>query len=95
MPRSIQTRILNANAHALGDEYYRKLSVSSRAGYPDSSCRELALSYKMALEDLQAHLATLPNEPEVALLAEATERYIALVNLDLEAFDKSDLAGLK
>ena len=49
----------------------------------------------MALEDLQAHLSTLPNEPEVALLAEATERYIALVNLDLEAFDKSDLAGMK
>ena len=90
MPRSPQTRLLTANAHALGDEYYRSLSVATRAGELDPACLDLAFAYKKALEELRAHLSTLENQPEVTLLTEATERYIALIHKDFEVYQIKD-----
>jgi uncharacterized protein (TIGR00255 family) len=47
----------------------------------------------MALEDLQAHLSTLPNEPEVALLAEKTDIVEEIVRF--RAHDQAFLGFLR
>jgi hypothetical protein len=95
MPRSAHTRYLTANAHAVGDQYHRTLAAMTRVGELDAKWLDLAFSYRTALEDLQAHLLTLESEPEVELLTEATERYLALIHLDIEAYGTNHSSGAK
>jgi hypothetical protein len=88
MPRSQRTLELNANAHRLGDEYYRhlkKVGWSDRGIDPE--CVTLARAYLDALETFRTHLSTLAHGEEVDVLMHTTEGHIELVNGDLERFE--------
>ena len=67
MPRSSHTLRLSSAAHSLGDDYYRRLTISNRSeANADPELIKLANAYKDALEKLRAHIDTLRDGDETA-----------------------------
>ena len=89
MPRSSHTLHLSSAAHSLGDDYYRRLTISNRSeANADPELIKLANAYKDALEKLRAHIDTLRDGDETDALRASTRRFIELVNRDLQRFNK-------
>jgi hypothetical protein len=94
MPRSSHTLRLSSAAHSLGDDYYRRLTISNRTETSaDPELVKLANAYKDALEELRAHIDTLVDGEETAALQVSTKRFIELVNRDLERFNGNHTDG--
>ena len=94
MPRSSHTLRLSSAAHSLGDDYYRRLTISNRTeANADPELIKLANAYKDALEKLSAHIDTLQDGDETAALRVTTKRFIELVNSDLQRFDGNHTDG--
>lgn len=86
MPRSPQTLLLNSAAHALGDEYYRRLTSSIRTeANSDPELIRIARDYLRALEKLREHLEMLTSDPETSALKKSTQRYIDFVRKDIRS----------
>ena len=91
MPRSPRTYQLHANAHKMGDEYYRYLESNCQSETVENDeCIERAKTYMQALETLRSHLLTLDfDDPHVAGLIQTTEGHISLVQTDLLHFQNA------
>lgn len=88
MPRSSHTLLLSSAAHSLGDDYYRRLTLSNLSeADTDPELLKLANAYKDALEKLREHLVSLDDGDEVAVLRVNTNRFIELVKGDIQRFE--------
>ena len=94
MPRSSHTLHLSSAAHSLGDDYYRRLTISNRSeANADPELIKLANAYKDALEKLRAHVDTLQDGDETDALRASTRRFIELVNRDLQRYNGKQVNG--
>src|SRR5687768_8916447 len=97
MPRSPQTLLLTSAAHALGDDYYRRVTNSILSNTKaDPELIGLARNYLDALEKLRAHLQMLRFDPHLSTLRRSTQQYIDFVTGDIlsyEALEKSQFDG--
>ena len=83
------TRELYAEAHRLGDLYYRQAGQCIRtSGHINSDCRQTGSHYLDALERLLAHLTTVGQSRDVEQMRDLTAGYIDIVKGELVSEDE-------
>ena len=75
---------LYAEAHRLGDDYYKLASFRIRTnGHLDDDCRTAADRYLSALTELRSHLDSAEQTGDIQQLRESTAKYIDILNEEI------------